>query len=619
MMSSSRFFNKHEIEQPITSRFEKQVLANPEAIAISYQTEDVTYQQLNARANRIARAIRATHKVPDQPVALMINQSIDLVAAILGVLKSSNIYVPIDGRQPPNMVSTVFDELQSSLVLSDQKYLPEASKLKRCKVLEIDRIDPGLSGENLQNKPKPHSSAYIYFTSGSTGKPKGVVDCHKNVLHNIMRYTNTLKIAPQDRLSMIQHSSFSGAVSSMFGALLNGATLCPYDLDQDGVQGLPIWIEKRGITIFHSVPSIFRYVAGVGGSYECLRIIRLEGDRATSFDAQLFQKHFAKECTLVNGLGATECGLVRQFFLNYDDPVPAEFPIGYSVPDMDIFLIDEEGNQLGSGEIGEICVRSKYLALGYWSNKEKTDEAFIQDESDWRIYKTGDLGKFHKDHCLEHLGRKDRQVKILGQTVNVEEVERLICSFSDISMAVIKTYEDHQHETHLAAYLVLVDPSSFSVANLRIQLAKQLPLFMIPSSIQVLEKLPTSANGKLDRQSLPEPSFDRSTLNNPYTKPKTATEHLLVSIWAKVLNINQVGAADNFLSLGGDSLKAARVIDELDKHQHSLNVVDFFEHLDLQSLACFLENKQPKRHDRLTRIGQRADQQRSSLYGSKES
>ena len=413
-------------------------------------------------------------------------------------------------------------------------------------------------------------------------------------------------------MSLIQHNSFSGAVSSMFGALLNGATLCPFDMDKYGAQLLPAWIKDSQITIFHSVPSVFRFLAQSQGDYDSLRLIRLEGDRATAYDAKLFQQSFNTHCTLVNGLGATEYGLARQYFLDHDQNVDEELPLGYPVADTEILIKDKHGREVDLGGIGEIYVRSKYLALGYWSDPARTQESFQEDDNGLRIYKSRDLGRLQADGCLEYLGRSDNYTKILGQTVNTTELEDLIGSYKGVSVAVVKAFTDVQHETRLAAYLS-VAAEVFSLDQLRSFLKEQVPSFMIPSTIKIMEEMPVSANGKIDRASLPTPAFERAALGTPYVAPSSDLEHLLARLWTTIIKIDQVGALDNFFDLGGDSLKAAQLVGQLAKQQYQVDIVDLFNNPQLRSMAQFLEHQQTSSKLRTEAINRRAALRRTSF------
>jgi non-ribosomal peptide synthetase component F len=244
-----------------------------------------------------------------------------------------------------------------------------------------------------------------------------VFDNHRNVLHNVMRYTNNLEIGARDRLSLIESCSYSGTVSSLFSALLNGAAVCPFDLQGQGIARLASWIGRERITIFHSTPTIFEQLLATDREFDGLRMIRLEGDRAELRQISLFQSRFGAECVLVNGLGLTEAGIVRQFFVTPQTKVDGDVvPIGQAVEDMAISLVDSEGDDVEQGSVGEITIRSKYLACGYWKRPDLTEAAFLPDPNggDTRIYRTGDLGRMHADGCLDYIGRKDFRAKVRG-------------------------------------------------------------------------------------------------------------------------------------------------------------------------------------------------------------
>src|SRR4030095_2694489 len=277
-------------------------------------------------------------------------------------------------------------------------------------VLVAETLDGRGAGEAPGLVISPDAGAYIFYTSGSTGRTKGVLDTHRSVLHNVMRYTNTLHLAADDRLTLLQGPAFSGAVSSLFGALLNGAACFPFDVGREGADRLPTWLAAECITIYHSVPALFRQVAPHGGALPALRLVRLEGDGASPRDLALLQRHFTRDCVLVNGLGATECGLVRQFFFTPAHPLPeGVVPIGEAVEDMEIAVVGEDGRPVPSGAVGEITVRSRYLAAGYWRRPELTAERFSDagTERGLRVYRTGDAGRWRADGMLEHLGRPE--------------------------------------------------------------------------------------------------------------------------------------------------------------------------------------------------------------------
>ena len=319
------------------------------------------------------------------------------------------------------------------------------------------------------------------------------MNSHRNVLHNVMRYTNTLRFSTEDRMSLIQHSSFSGVASTLFGALLNGATLCLFDLEKDGLTALSKWVLDERISIFHSVPSIFRQFMKSCDYYPHLRIIRLEGDIATARDINFYKEHFAKTCILVNGLGATECGLVRQYVIRQDTNISEnDVPVGYQVEDMDVHVIDELGNDARAGHAGEIVIRSQFLALGYWRMPGLSVEKFEKSKTDLRVYRTGDIGVLMQDDCLVVMGRKDFQIKIGGNSVNMADIESTLLTNFPLSDALVHTFRDGMGEQRLTAYLVSKHKSKPMVNDIRSILEALLPTYMIPTSYMFLERLPLS-------------------------------------------------------------------------------------------------------------------------------
>ena len=570
--SSTAFiaFAKSDIVQSIPERFEQQVQRVPHRLAVQTASHQLTYTMLNRLANRVAHAILSRRRPATEPVALLLDQGAPLIAAILGILKAGKLYVALDHTYPQARLADMLTDAQPGLLVTSDQHVALASALfpHHSGVLNLDTLAPVLSSANPALTIAPDTPAYIFYTSGSTGRPKGVMDTHRNVLHNIMRYTNSLRICAADRLTLLQSCSFSGSVSSLFCALLNGAAVLPFDVRAQGLHTLAAWLRHEALTIYHSVPSICRQVATAGEAFPALRLIRLEGDQASWRDVELYQQHFPAACMLVNGLGATECGLVRQFFVDQTTPVTGSVvPIGYAVEDMEILFLNEDGQEVPIGEIGEIVVRSRYLAAGYWGRPDLTAAAFRADvhDAERRTYHTGDLGRLRPDGCLEHLGRKNFQHKIRGHRVEVADIEAALLAHSAIRDAVVVTHAEPPHEARLIAYIVPTTGTAPTVSTLRRHLVERLPEYMLPAVYVVLAALPLDANGKVARRLLPAPKAQRPHLETPYVSPSTPFEERLVALWSEVLQLDRVGIHDHFLELGGDSLRAtqllARVLD----------------------------------------------------------
>jgi thioesterase domain-containing protein/acyl carrier protein len=435
-------------------------------------------------------------------------------------------------------------------------------------MIDVDSLDPTRSPRNPDVRRSPDDPAYIYYTSGSTGAPKGVVDVQRNVLHNVMRYTNNLRLSDADRLTLLQSVAFSGAVSSLFCALLNGAACFPIDLHEEGVEGLGCWLVEQKITVYHSVPSIFQRLLATGRAFPSLRVIRLEGDQVSRHHVELFKTHFGPGVTLVNGLGATETGISHQYPIRIDTVVPGSVvPVGYAMSDMQGLILDASGAMLPAGSVGEIAIKSRYLATGYWRQPDLTAARFLPDPAGGpeRIYRTGDLGRMRPDGCLEYLGRSERSLKLHGRWVDLHAIESALIQLDCVQDAVVVVRDSKLGEPELVAYVVAAAHPTPTVSALRRALVEQPGEIAVPSRYVLLKELPLDANGKVKRSALPEPDSCRSDLAISFVPPTTAVEQVLAQIWCQVLKIDRIGIHDDFSELGGDSLQAIEIAGQIEQ------------------------------------------------------
>jgi amino acid adenylation domain-containing protein len=558
-------FGKEAIEQSITERFEEQVFLHPDRLAVKTQTESLTYAALNERANGVAAELLAARPAPHEPVVLLLEAGAWQIATIMGVLMAGKLYVPLDPGYPFARLAYMLEDSQAPLLITDRAQSGLAADLatREQQVICLDEMVAADFSRRPDEPVSPEAPAYVFYTSGSTGPPKGVVDCHRNVLHNIMRYTNALHIHAGDRLTLLQSCSFSGSVSSLFCALLNGACLYQYDVQRHGTGPLAGWVNGEEITVYHSVPALFRQLFQGEEQFPHLRVVRLEGDQASVRDVELFRERLGPLCVLANGLGATETGLVRQYRIRRDTVLPgATVPIGYPLPDMEVLLVGAEGKEVEAGQVGEIVVRSRYLALGYWRRPDLTEAAFspATEHGAERSYRTGDLGRMHPDGCMEYLGRKDLQPKIRGQRIEIESIEAALLGLESVREAVAQVREDPPEEPRLVAYIVPSGQPAPTVSALRRRLQSALPEAMLPSRFILLNALPLNENGKLDRLALPPPDACRPVLDTPFVAPCTPVEAWLVEIWSEVLGMQGVGVHDSFFELGGHSLLVTQVL-----------------------------------------------------------
>ncbi|MGE5276239.1 MAG: AMP-binding protein [Acidobacteriota bacterium] len=557
-------FERDEIEQSIGGRFEKVAATNPERAAVREPAGVCSYAALDAAANRVARALLSGLPRGSEPVALFFEAGASLFAAMLGTLKSGRCYVPLDPNLPVERLRAIFRALDACVLLTDAALLPAAESLAgtAVPVWRADRI----SSEGPSTSPglpvSPDALAYVLFTSGSTGSSKGVMQSHRNVLHNVMKLTNGLRIGPDDRLTLLSSPSFGASVSDIFGALLNGAAVCPFSVRGDGLRRLPEFLEREGITIYHSVPSVFRaFAATLGGGRDLprLRLLKLGGEPVLASDFELYRGRFSRDCVFHVGLGSTEMGVMRQWFAGHDTPWPGAAPLGYAVDGTEIVLLDEQGRHTaGEGEIGVIAAT---LPVGYWRDPVRTAEAFlaVPGRPGVRLYRSGDIGRQLPDGCLLHVGRKDSLVKVRGLRVDLEEVERSLASLPGVREAAV-TARLGPGGVCLAAHVASETAAGPGVVALRRALSERLPDHMIPSSFVFLGALPRTPTGKIDREALPPPEPGRPRLETGFVEPRDDAEEAVARVFAEVLTLDRVGAEDDFFALGGSSLSGIEAL-----------------------------------------------------------
>jgi acyl-coenzyme A synthetase/AMP-(fatty) acid ligase/acyl carrier protein len=367
---------------------------------------------------------------------------------------------------------------------------------------------------------------------------------------------------------------FRASVRTYLSMLLNGATFYPVDLAHEDPADLASWMVQEEITIYRSAVSAFRSLTtGLTGGerFPHLRLILLYGEPVYHTDVAAYRESFPAECILASSLGCNEIDDFSYFFIDRNTSTHQGFlPAGYPVEDIDILLLDDNGSPVVTLDIGEICVRSRHSPAAYWRQPEVTRAAFISDPdgSEARVYRTGDLGRMAEDGCLIHMGRKDDQVKILGYRVDIGEVEAALLANGELEQAAVVGVDHRKGEKKLVAYIVPSGSNLPGPRELRRRLLEKLPSYAVPSMFILLDSMPMTATGKIDRRRLPQPDGTRPELREQFVEPRSPVEEQLARIWAEVLNVERVGAFDNFVDLGGDSLQAARVIGRVMKQFH---------------------------------------------------
>ncbi len=589
-------FDSAEIEGSIVRRFEQEAAKSEQRVAVKDGAETLTYDALNRAANRLARVLVGVETVRHEPVALVLDHGLGMIVGILGVLKAGKIYVPLDPSYPQARNALVLEDAGAHLVVTDSAHIAIArgSVSGGCRVINLDDIDPNLSDDNLELASTPDTPACLIYTSGTTGEPKGVVQSHRNILHRVMAYTNDFHISQNDRVSLAHSYTFSASLRDIFGALLNGATLLPYDLKKKGLNNLARWMIDERLTVFYLVPTVFRHFIATltNEEFPQLRLIRLGGEPVSRRDVEGYQRHFSSDCILVNALATTEAGTIRQYFIDKSTPIVGNrVPVGDAVADKDVVLLDENGHDVGVDAVGEIAVKSRFLASGYWRRSDLTRAAFtpISEDEVTRLHRTGDLGRLLPDQRLIHLGRKDSRVNIRGHRVETAEIEMALLDIGEVRESVVVPHESDDGSHFLVAYVVPTAQPGPSAATLRRVLGKTLPAFMIPLTFVMLTTLPTLPNGKVDRATLPAPGRDRPEQETRFVAPRTEAEQVVAAIWSSVLDIAAVGVYDNFLDLGGDSLRAFRILSRVrDAFGIDVPVGVLFDAPTVASMAAFI-------------------------------
>ena len=594
-------FARHDTEQSIVARFCEQAQKYPSRSAIESFEENLTYSELDRRSNRVANVLleQGNGNMSSTLVALLFGHNASMVIAMLGVLKAGKAYVPLDPRYPAARLKQILENLQSALVLTENAYEGFAAEVlpHAATVINITRISAVAHQTHPEVLIDPGQIAYVLYTSGSTDTPKGVMQSHRNVLRNIRNYTNDIHICPSDRLSLLSSFSFAASVSDLYGGIMNGATVCLFDLQQGSMQSCAQWLQSKKITIYYSVPSVFRLLVSVlneTGDCSFLRVIKLGGDSVTHSDYQLYRNRFSDRCILLVSLGATEINLISRYMVDKDTELPQGIvPVGYPPDGVELILLDAKGEPVPRGNIGELMVRSSHLALGYWNESENRGSRLIQDShhANQRMFKTGDLGRFLDDGCLIHLGRSDSRVKISGQSVSLREIEAVLAGMPMVRDAVVEARSDHDGNNRLIAYVLGEKGVHPSITDLRHYLRQRLPLYMVPHKFNFVHAFPYTQNGKLDRSSLSHLPIEHPSVSDDILSPSDGQQKRILVIWNEVLGVREIGVHDEFLELGGDSLLAIKVIARIRKEFGVDVPIDtFFDHSTPAGLCVAVDN-----------------------------
>ena len=573
--------------------FEEQVERSPDAVAVVFEEEQLTYRELNTRANQLAHYLRSLGVGPEVLVGICVERSFNMIIGLLGVLKADGAYVPIDPAYPTERIAYILSDSRLPILLTQQKlvaFLPE----HQARIVYLDS-----DWEEIATKHElppisdvtPENLAYVIYTSGSTGKPKGVMVAHQGLLNLVFWHQQTFKITSLDKATQLAGTGFDAAVWELWPYLTAGASIY---LVKPELLTSPInlrdWLISQKITMSFVPTPVAQELLSLEWATEsiALRYILTGGDKlhqypSVSIPFQVVNNYGPTENTVV-----TTSGLVVAQEQNQISPT-----IGQPIANTQVYILDQQLQPVPVGVPGELHIGGAGLARGYLNRPELTQEKFIpnpfKETQGSRLYKTGDLARYLPDGNIEYLGRIDNQVKIRGFRIELGEVEAVLTQHPVVRETVVIARENSAGDKQLVAYLVPHQEPAPTNSDLRHFLKAQLPDYMMPSAFVVLEALPLTPNGKVDRRALPQPEL-RPELEPTFVAPQTPTEELVASIWEKVLRVSQVGINDNFFELGGHSLLATQLLLQVnDACRVELPLSKLFEAPTVASLSNYIE------------------------------
>ncbi|HLW69471.1 MAG TPA: non-ribosomal peptide synthetase [Candidatus Binataceae bacterium] len=581
--------------------FERQAARTPQAIALAgADGGEISYQELNARANRLAHYLRERGAAHGALVGVCLRRSPEAVIALVAILKAGGAYVPLDPDYPRERIAFMLEDTGAGVVVTDRacaEVLPPAA----AKLVLIDGEREAIGRESDRNPAiaaAPDDLIYVMYTSGSTGRPKGVLVEHRGVLRLVQGADYAAFDAAQ-RFLLLSPLAFDAATFEIWGALLNGATVVVAPAGTLSVADLGEIIQRHGVTTIFLTTALFNLM--VEHQIEDLRGVRqiLTGGEAAS------REHFRKavqelpDCEVIHCYGPTETTtFATTMRITAGDLVEGAPPIGFPINRTQIYLLDDKGKPVGAAESGELCISGDGVARGYLNRPEVTAEKFVRpawlDDGVGAIYRSGDRARRRADGALEFLGRFDDQVKISGYRIEPGEVAAILREYPGVSDASVIVDGPSTGTKRLLAYVVARRAERVEAGELRAFVATRLPRYMMPAAFTMLAALPLNANGKIDRAALPRPEAGQVEAGEvtESARPAGEMERRVAAIWREVLRISEVGVNDNFFDVGGDSLRLMEVHARLQKELGcQLRVTELFQYATIAAIARKLTNQ----------------------------
>ena len=582
--------------------FEKQAQLTPDHLAVVCGNQQLTYRELNERSNQLAHYLHKQGVRPEVIVGICVERSIEMVVGILGILKAGGAYLPLDPAYPKERLAFILSDTQTHLLLTQQRLL-EILPEQRAEVLCLDTEPQQFTQESTHNPASETNSdnlAYIIYTSGSTGKPKGTLIPHRGLVNYLSWCTKAYAVEQGE--GAIVHSSlaFDLTITGLFSPLLVGrrVELLP---DNFNIESFSAALRNSSnLSLVKITPAQLLLLSQQLSPSEAAgrtRAFIIGGENLLAEHIAFWQNH-APETVLVNEYGPTEtvvgCCIYQ---VPKGQLASGSIPIGRPIANTQLYVLNSHLQPVPIGVVGELYIGGAGLARGYLNRPELTAEKFVphpfSKEPGARLYKTGDLARFCPDGNLEFLGRIDHQVKVRGFRIELGEIERLLGQHRGVREAAVMVREDIPGDQRLVAYVVPATEAALTASQLRNSLKAQLPEYMMPSAFVLMDALPLTTNGKVDRQSLPAPDSDRPELEVVYQAPQTELEQAIATIWQEVLHLDKVGIHDNFFDLGGYSLLMVQVHQRLlESSKRDISLVEMFEYPTISMLAKSLSHQQ---------------------------
>lgn len=607
-------WNATEAEYPQSSGihelFEAQVERTPDAVAVVFEQQSLTYHELNQRANQLAHYLRKLGVGSDMLVGLCLERSLEMVIGLLGILKAGAAYLPLDPNYPQERLAYMLEDSGASVLLSQEDLLAKFPQLASNNIC-LDRDWEKIANENItppESVVQPNSLAYVIYTSGSTGKPKGTMISHSAIINHMRWMQTTFPLSTTDSVLQKTPFSFDASVWEFYAPLLVGGRLimaCPGG-HQDSAY-LCEEIIKQNVTTLQLVPSLLRVLLDDPAFKNCLSLKRvfcggeaLPGDLVESFFASL-------NAELNNLYGPTEATIDATSYSCKKEATQRTIPIGRPIANTQIYLLDQNFSPVPTGVFGELYISGAGLARGYYHRPALTAEKFLPNPfvaaddprtTVRRLYRTGDLARWLPDGNIEYASRIDHQVKVRGMRIELGEIEAALSEHPAIQTAAVLVREDIPGHRQLTAYLVTHQNITIPTNELTGFLKTHLPEYMVPTAFSFLDQLPLTPNGKIDRKALPAPTLQHS-LTREYVAPRTPAEETLAAIWSQILGVEQVGIHDNFFEIGGDSLLSMHVITRARQAGLDLRLTQIFQHqtiaelADVANISLVTDNSQP--------------------------